>query len=503
MLGRLLRSRRTWALVAGVGLASGALVGALELSQGSRTPAWVGPAPIGEDRPDRPHGGIVRVGVTTPPEAVDRGPGGDTLRQLTYPKLFVAQPDGTWRASMVEPGSDRTAKDAWSASFRLRDGARWSDGTAITVADLRRTADARFVSAVSDPDADGRITVRFSQRFPFWRQLWSGAASVDPPRSDVYGGPFFVAAVASGEQTVLKANAEWYGRKGGPFLAEVDLVLVADVPTGRALLAAHDIDVMAPVADTNRAEQYGQLSGVKVATARSGGSVTILRANSANVAAAQRRAIFAAFPRQRFVDSLLDGEAELATSLEGGRAERSHHGMAAAVDSGGALDHTRDTTWATGNLPKGADRLDGASAAMVTPSDQPLSTLLQISEQRAISELGGKLDVRAVDPGGIADAAAKGTFDVLVQQLQLGPTTCFQCVLGAGTEPDLAKAADGGDAGARAQLQAKLRDDGEVLPLWRTVPMVASRTDVVSGVEANGFQVGMAWGAEDWWTTQQ
>ena len=107
--------------------------------------------------------------MPTPPELIDTGTGGDTLRQLVVPRLFVAQPNGEWNASIAQPGTDRATRDGMTASFRFRTGARWSDGTAITVDDLRRTMDVRFVSSVDAPDSKGFIKVHLKQKLPNWR----------------------------------------------------------------------------------------------------------------------------------------------------------------------------------------------------------------------------------------------------------------------------------------------------------------------------------------------
>ncbi|MEO6121320.1 MAG: hypothetical protein ABIW46_08060, partial [Acidimicrobiales bacterium] len=125
-------------------------------------------------------GGAARVGVWGEPDPQAPTLGGAAVRALVLPQLFVAGPEGRWMPSLVVGGSDTTAADSRSAAFKLRAGT-WSDGTAISALDLRRTADPRFVAGVDGPAADGVVTVRFTQPLPGWRRLWSGVDSVGPP----------------------------------------------------------------------------------------------------------------------------------------------------------------------------------------------------------------------------------------------------------------------------------------------------------------------------------
>src|SRR5689334_484786 len=121
-----------------------------------------------------------------PPDPTANTYGGSAIRELVYPQLFKATPDGKWAASLVQPGTDETDDGATSARFRLR-RATWSDGTRITASDLRRTMDARFVKAVDDPTPAGTIVVHFTQKLPGWRRLWSGLETIAPPRDGRFG----------------------------------------------------------------------------------------------------------------------------------------------------------------------------------------------------------------------------------------------------------------------------------------------------------------------------
>ncbi|HZQ27715.1 MAG TPA: hypothetical protein VFA94_08450, partial [Acidimicrobiales bacterium] len=130
-------------------------------------------------------GGSARVGVWGEPDPAAPTLAGAAVRALVLPQLFVAGVDGRWRSALVDPGSDHVAPDLRSATFKLRPRAVWSNGSPITADDLRRSADARFVAGVDGPAGDGTITVRFTQRLPGWRRLWSGTSSVSSPAPGV------------------------------------------------------------------------------------------------------------------------------------------------------------------------------------------------------------------------------------------------------------------------------------------------------------------------------
>jgi len=196
--------------------------------------------------------------------------------------------------------------------------------------------------------------------------------------------------------------------------------------------------------------------------------------NPANLTAADRRAVMASFPRAAFVRSLLEGEAVLADGVEVG-----------------------GTVWRDGPARAGA-LTKGTSFTLTTPVEEPLAGLLQTSLQRGVAEAGGAVQFRSADYATVSSLVAARTYDAAMVVVQDGPSTCWSCVLGD-VDAGLARRADSGDAAAATALQRKAREEGALLPLWRARPLVAFRGDVVAGVEVNGYQVGAAWGAEEWW----
>ena len=378
----------------------------------------------------------MRVAVWDEPDPVAPTWGGAGVRALVLPQLFVGRPDGRWSPSSVARGSDRDGPDGRSASFRLREGAVWSDGTPITVEDLRRSADARLVAGVDGPAADGTVTVRFTEPLPGWRRLWSGVDSVAPPRPGLWGGPFVVAGRTPGLETVLRRNDRWYGGDG-PYLDEVRLVLVPDSVTARRLLARGELDVVMPPPATARTAQLEGLDGVDVATAARSGWWTGLFLQPERVSPERRRAVVATVERRRFVETLLRDEAAV---FDG------------PVDDGSA---------------SGLDTVD-----LVGMQEEPMTPLLQRSMQKRARAAGGRFELRNAEADRVQGWLAEGSYDAAIAPAFDPPGECRPCAEASVAETTL-------------------------LPLWRWEVVVAWR-ERVAGVVANGYALNAAWNAASW-----
>ena len=415
------------------------------------------------------------MGVWAEPDPDAATLGGAAVRTLVLPQLFVAGPDGKWVPSLVAPGSDEAAADDRSARFRLRPGAVWSDGSPISADDLRRSADPRFVAGVDGPAADATITVRFTQALPGWRRLWSGTDVVTAPRPAVWGGPFVLEAYVPGLEAVLRANGSWYA--GRAWLDQVRLVLVPDPAIARGLLASGALDVVMPPPATVRTRQLESLPGVSVSAGRpaiTGGWWTGLLLRPDGLSHPQRAAVVASVDRRGFAGTLLRGEADVLDSFAGG--------------TGG--------TWA-GVGPGSTAALRGSTVDVVAVSGDPMTATLHRSMDKRAQPSGGRLELRLAEADRVEGWVADGSYHAaLVAQFDTA-VVCWTCRW-AGVDEPLARAADAGDAAAVAALEARLRDEALVLPLWRPVPVVAWR-DGLGGVRANAFAVSGAWNAWEWW----
>lgn len=420
-------------------------------------------------------GGSARVGVWLEPDPNLPTLGGAGVRALVHPQLFVPRADGRWIASLAAPGTDVTADDLRSARVALREGAAWSDGSPITVADLRRTADARFVAGLEGPDGEGRITIRFTQPLPGWRRLWSGTDSVAPPSPAVWGGPFVVAGYSPGLEVVLTRNDRWYGPL--PHLDEIRLVLVPDVVTTRKLLTKGELDVVMPQPYPARRRQLDSIDGVELAqTDRGGWWMALLTNPEAGVltSAERRLAIARSFDRRRFADVLLAGEASPLDVLPG-------------ADGAG--------TWA-GFKPETPRAMRRQSFQLTGIGEEPVTPLIERAVQTYAKTEDVSVELRNAEADRVESWVAGRDFQAVVVPLYDPPVPCLVCRWGRVDEAT-ARAADGGDEAAAAALAQRLRDDGLLLPLWRPITLVAWRTGL-DGVEPNGWGLNAAWNAWEW-----
>lgn len=427
--------------------------------------SWIRPAPMPKPVSEHPRGGSVAVAVSTPPEWSDRGPGGAALRQLTLPSLFVAQPDGRWNASLAEPGTDRTNKDAMAASFELRD-AKWSNGAHITVDDLDRTKDERFVESVK---LDGDLVrVHFKQKLPGWRSLWT---SIAPPTDGLTSGPFRVRQVNSGVATLLERNDDWFaaGKANAPFLDEVRLTVVPDPATARQLLEDGRVDVVAAPASPTRQSFWDGKANVSIAKTDKGGRWAALRVNDANVPEGVRATLAGNFPRDAFVDGLLQGEAAKWNGFTG-----------------------------AGETTEAPEQKVSGQASLVLSPEEPTAPLLDNAFAKIGDDKGVKVSLRSASVAELPQLIERGDYDVAFVSGPSLPQQCWTCIYGT-VDASLASDADAGDASAARDLEKQAAERNVFVPLWREHTVVAYRSDRVKGVQANGFGSSMAWGAEHWW----
>jgi ABC-type transport system substrate-binding protein len=465
----------------------------------------------------------VRLGV--PEEPASLNPFDPRARTLpaaallgeVLPQLFKVDPAGHPVGSLADDATVKEMPGATGAAFSLRPGARWSDGTPISVEDLRFTLEAVRSSAWPGPRSgydrltevagDGpNVALTFDGPFPGWRRLFSGEDFVLPAHRlrgknlaaewkagpDLAGGPFRLGPVTPGLEVVLERNDGWWGHK--PKVKVIRVLVVPDVRTMEQLLDRKELDMAWPPATSNRIGRFRALSGVEVSVAEPGGRVVSLMANTETLPPERRAAFLRLLDRDRFVSVLLAGEARRATSW--------------APAPGGATAGAG--TWSSASAAEGAGaRLDpDSNATLVAAEEDPMAPLLgRVLESRArVQEAQVELkyaEATKVDGSWLPD----GSFDLAVVDEVEWPEPCWRCQFGEASVGRgnvarvrnlgaLAAAADRGEPRAAAALEGRLRSDAVLLPLWRPAAVLAARG--MSGFVANSWATGPFWRAEDW-----
>jgi hypothetical protein len=212
-----------------------------------------------------------------------------------------------------------------------------------------------------------------------------------------------------------------------------------------------------------------------------------LVANAERLTGERRAALLGLPDRDRFVTVLLGGEAALATSVVPGRA-------------GGS--------WATAPPDRNRPGLGGGTLVMAAGVEEPMSPLLGRVLEGQARVKGTTLELKFAEATKVEGSwLREGRFDMAVVDQMDWPQPCWQCrfgsaAIGRGNATrvkaldDLAAAADAGDPAASAALEARLRSEAVLLPLWRPSAVLASRG--VAGVVANSWSIGPFWGAENW-----
>jgi ABC-type transport system substrate-binding protein len=486
-------------------------------SKGGKAGGEPAPAPV----PRSP--GTVLVGVPEEPASLNpfdprsRTQAGVAVLGAVLPQLFRVDPDGRPQGFLVEEAGVQERPGA--VSFPLRPGVRWSDGQPITVDDVRFTLETIRGRAWPGPRAgydrltavEGQassVTFRFDGPFPGWRRLFSGADFLLPAHRlagkdlrvewkqgpDVFGGPFRLGAVTRGLSVVLDRNDGWWG--GQAKAATIQVLVVPDVRTMEQLLGRQELDVAWPPVTANRIGRFRALPGVEVSVAEPGGALEALAANAATLPLERRLAYLGLANRDRFVDVLLAGEGDRAVSLVG------------PPPPGPPAPGPGPATWATAGIEPSGGRLKGAVAATLVSADEDeLSPLVGRVLQMGAKAAGGTVELRP-DESTTVDAAwvPDGRFDLALVRTVAWPEPCWACWFGddstgrgnvtrvKGLTP-LAVGADR-DPGAAPALEAKVKSDGLMLPLWRPRAVLAGRG--VTGLAANSWSIGPFWAAESW-----
>jgi ABC-type transport system substrate-binding protein len=432
------------------------------------------------------------------------------------PQLFRVDPAGRAVGWLADDASVRAAPDGLSATFPLRSGARGSDGVPITVEDLRFTLETVRGGAWPGPragydrltaiDGDGgSVTFRFDGPFPGWRRLFSGADFVLPAHRlagrdlraewkqgpDVSGGPFRIGPVTPGLSVALERNDAWWGPKAR--VAAITALVVPDVRTMEQLLARQELDVAWPPVTANRIGRFRALAGVDVSVAEPGGALEALVANTQSVPPDRRLAYLGLTNRDRFVEALLAGEAEKAVSLS---AVPVLSGVPAAP------------AWSTAGVEPVGGRLKGApSATLVAADEDQVSPLLGRVLQSGARAAGATVELKSDEARTVEGTwLPDGRFDLALVRSVDWPEPCWACRFGDDSTgrsnvtrakglTGLATAADR-DPAALPALEAKVKADGLLLPLWRPRAVLAGRG--VSGLTANSWSIGPFWNAESW-----
>lgn len=405
-------------------------------------------------------------------------------QRLLFGGLLQLDPDGRWVPWLAERVPTLENGDVWLEAggqrvrYRLRSGLAWSDGVAVTSADIRFTwerilADPRAsgregydqIDGVETPD-DRTAVVRyrvpyaaFASRFGALvpRHVLNGASEAVLAafgRSPIGSGPFRLVEWRSGDQLIV-VPAPTRSGEPAPYVDRIVLRFVASLEAAKAQLRAGEAHVAASLGESDIEELEG-VPGIVLDLRPS----TLVESLSFNVAGpitgdvAVRRALTLATPRDAIVSQLLKGRARPGTSELplGWAAPRDARPQPTDAEKArGMLDAAG---WRQG--PDGIRSRSGTRLRLVLTSTTGNRLREQVEQVIADAwrTIGVETEIRNVPSATLTGGFAangirkRGTFDVVLAQLGIAPGDDPQSYLSSRHRCDAIPRAENGGAGS-------------------------------------------------------
>lgn len=204
-------------------------------------------------------GGSVVLGMTQdlvsldPHETTDAGTRSVVFNM--YEGLVKATSDGDLEPAVAS--SYVISEDATCYTFTLRDGILFSDGTAVTVEDVKYSIEryariqgesSSFATAVDSVviDDDSTVSIYLTEaNSEFLAQLTVAiipASNDDPAGNPIGTGPFKYLSYSVGQNLILERNEYYWG--DAAYLDQVEFKFIADTETAFTQLLAGTIDIL-------------------------------------------------------------------------------------------------------------------------------------------------------------------------------------------------------------------------------------------------------------------
>ncbi|MFM2280957.1 MAG: hypothetical protein RLZZ444_3188 [Pseudomonadota bacterium] len=434
---------------------------------------------------------ILRIGYAAPVQTLDPiktvfGP--DIISQgMMYARLLKANAD----QSEVGPGlaeSWEISSDGLTYTFKLRNGLKFSDGSALTAEDvafsfnrMRFQKDSVYAAPfqplktieVVDP-----VTVKFGldRAFPPFLKLceiWNtGIVSKKTvtamgdeafsAKPDVTSGPFKFVEWKAGDRVIMARNEHYY-REGLPHLEGIEFIFVPDVNTGVSMVQAGELDVSMGVPFGRMKEL--EAAGVTIVSEPSSATYDMLinhsKAPFDNLAF--RQAVSYGIDRQQINDAVTAGYGTAAASIFSPKLNFFDKEMKVIA---------RDVEKAKELLAKSG--VSDPSFTLLTNAGTTDEDKTAVLIQAQLSEIGINVTVNAIDPGQAWTQLVAGEYQAQLNwwyNETTDPDNAVRwCVWGAGDNKSyytrynndevnslIDKAAGEPDEGKRAEMYSRIQ----------------------------------------------
>ena len=473
------------------------------------------------------------------------GPATRDLVRPLMPSLYRLGPEGSRSLSLLatEPRGADVGGTPFSVRLRLRDDAKWSDGTPITATDIRFTWQAVMKTPdIASRDGYDRIAdvvgespkvVRLVFKGPFarWRDLFSAGLGVLPAhalgRTDiskafagswpVSGGPYVLRSWTRGLEMIYERNPNAWGER--PLLDRIRVQFVPDPMTALQLFRQGRVDVIAPYAGVEmRRRATSALRGVTVTTDRGATWIGLfLDTRDGPLADVRvRRALALGVNRSAIVEGLVREMGEVSDTPSGGDPARTSPSFTryaySASEARGLLDQAGWQQPSDESDPRRKAGRDLTFTVASVGTDELASRMLRAMNTQAAA-VGFDLNLVSLDAetlwGSWQDGSRLEATLLVVRDPPGGGLRARFGLAGRAnvshlSDPRLRGLLDAADAtldDASATVDAPFGRVAElvpVIPLFRLDAVVAAR-EGVHEVAASAASDGFLWNCSEWW----
>lgn len=241
-------------------------------------------------------GGVINIGIASDPADLNPLTSNDRVSSWLinnmYPTLMVMDEEGTKIPYIAE--EIEVSEDGLVVTVSLIEGIKWSDGTPLTSADVRFTAELmkeeqlqwqadslNQVDSIETPD-DYTIIFNLVQPYPgfvgvfgFWQRIVpehifsqiDNVVEFENRENVVSAGPFNLSEIREGQYYVLERVDEWFlSPEGKPYIEEIIYRVYPDVNTMVMALQSGEIDLTAtniPPSQANILRQRPEINVVQ------------------------------------------------------------------------------------------------------------------------------------------------------------------------------------------------------------------------------------------------
>ena len=424
-----------------------------------------GPGP-GTDAPEvsePSYGGTAIVGIGSDFDvfnelATTSAIGDQVIGHVLFQNLLVYDENLEYAPALAD--SFGVAEDGLSATFRIRNTARWHDGRPVTADDVVWSFDMSKLDETAYPERqalqyveraerldDRRVRFRFTSvhaeplaDFMYWTPMPKHLLEDVPPaeminapfnRQPVGNGPFRFVSWQGNEQVVLEANEDfWAGR---PYLDRVVFRVIPEPATAVTEILSGGIDLYRniPPSDMARLESSELARPLTWPTL----GFTLLMFNLREPVFQDvrvRRALTMATDRQALVDGIVQGYGEVTAGPAAPMQwERNADLEPWPYDPEGAMRLLAEAGWRDSDGDGILDK-DGRPLRfrMTTNTDNIMRRDILVALQSQFREVGADAEARSVEFNTMVDQWISGGFETLVAgwdlYLRFDPTQLFE-----------------------------------------------------------------------------